>query len=72
MVEVPIRVIYNDKVSGVHPLYDTLRFFRAVAMSLTRCRCGHRVAPSPPFVLPTPTPRVSEPAPVYHLASATV
>jgi glycosyltransferase involved in cell wall biosynthesis len=71
VVEVPIRVIYNDKVSGVHPLYDTLRFFRAVAMSLTRCRCGHRVAPSPPFVLPTAAPRKSESKPVYQLASAT-
>lgn len=70
VVEVPIRVIYNDKVSGVHPLYDTLRFFRAVAMSLSRCRCGHRVAPSPPFVLPVPAPRVSEQTPVYALASA--
>ncbi|HEX3135112.1 MAG TPA: glycosyltransferase family 2 protein [Planctomycetota bacterium] len=70
VVEVPIRVIYNDKVSGVHPLYDTLRFFRAVAMSLTRCRCGHRLAPSPPFVLPTTAPRMSDPAPVFRLASA--
>jgi glycosyltransferase involved in cell wall biosynthesis len=52
VVEVPITVIYNDKVSGVHPLFDTLRFFRAVAMSLTRCRCGRRLAPSPPFLLP--------------------
>lgn len=70
VVEVPIRVIYNDKVSGVHPLYDTLRFFRAVAMSLTRCRCGHRVAPSPPFALPVALPRVSEPEPAYALAAA--
>jgi glycosyltransferase involved in cell wall biosynthesis len=51
VVEVPIRVIYNEKVSGVHPLFDTLRFFRAVAMSLSRCRCGRRLAASPPFVL---------------------
>ncbi|MBA3699075.1 MAG: glycosyltransferase family 2 protein [Planctomycetes bacterium] len=70
VVEVPIRVIYNDKVSGVHPVYDTLRFFRAVAMSLSRCRCGHRLAPSPPFVLPVAAPRVSEPEPAYALASA--
>lgn len=70
VVEVPIRVIYNDKVSGVHPLYDTLRFFRAVVMSLSRCRCGHRLAPSPPFVLPTPAPRVSGAEPMYQLASA--
>lgn len=76
VVEVPIRVIYNDKVSGVHPLYDTLRFFRAVAMSLTRCRCGRRIAPRPPFVLsgalaanpPVPVhPSVETPA--YDLAA---
>src|ERR1043165_1452289 len=71
VVEVPIRVIYNDKISGVHPLFDTLRFFRAVAMSLTRCRCGRRLAPSPPFVLSTTAPRHAGPAPVYALASAT-
>lgn len=51
VVEVPIRVIYNDKVSGVHPLFDTLRFFRAVALSLTRCRCGRRSATRPAFQL---------------------
>ena len=51
VVEVPIRVIYNDKVSGVHPLFDTLRFFRAVALSLTRCRCGRRIVTRPAFQL---------------------
>jgi glycosyltransferase involved in cell wall biosynthesis len=71
VVEVPIRVIYNDKVSGVHPVYDTLRFFRAVAMSLTRCRCGHRLAPSPPFVLPAGAPSGDRTQPLYTLASAT-
>lgn len=70
VVEVPIRVIYNDKISGVHPVYDTLRFFRAVAMSLTRCRCGRRLAASPPFVLPVAAPRTNESAPVYALAAA--
>jgi glycosyltransferase involved in cell wall biosynthesis len=34
LVETPITVIYNDKKSGVHPVYDTLRFFRAVYRSL--------------------------------------
>ena len=52
VVEVPITVIYNDKISGVHPLFDTLRFFRAVLISASRCRGGTRLAPSPPFVLP--------------------
>lgn len=33
VVETPITVIYNDKKSGVHPVYDTLRFFRAVYRS---------------------------------------
>jgi glycosyltransferase involved in cell wall biosynthesis len=70
VVEVPIRVIYNDKISGVHPVYDTLRFFRAVAMSLTRCRCGRRLAASPPFVLPMTVPRLHAPVPVYALAAA--
>jgi glycosyltransferase involved in cell wall biosynthesis len=64
--EVPITVIYNDKVSGVHPLFDTLRFFRAVGMSLTRCRGGRRLAPSPPFVLP---PREAGAEPAYRLAA---
>lgn len=72
VVEVPIRVIYNDKVSGVHPLFDTLRFFRAVAMSLTRCRCGRRLAPSPPFLLAAaprqPVPQTRE-TPAYGLAA---
>ncbi len=64
--EVPITVIYNDKVSGVHPLFDTLRFFRAVGMSLTRCRGGRRLAPSAPFVLPV---RASRAEPAYRLAA---
>lgn len=34
LVETPITVIYNDKKSGVHPFYDTVRFFRAVYRSL--------------------------------------
>nr|MBA3936411.1 glycosyltransferase family 2 protein [Planctomycetota bacterium] len=58
--EVPITVIYNDKVSGVHPLYDTLRFFRAVAVSLMRCRGNRRLGPAPkrhePLTLATPEP----------------
>lgn len=34
VVETPITAIYNDKKSGVHPVYDTVRFFRAVLRSL--------------------------------------
>jgi glycosyltransferase involved in cell wall biosynthesis len=75
LVEVPISVIYNDKVSGVHPLYDTLRFFRAVAMSVTRCRVGHRLAPYPAMSTPAPAALTLEPAaqaaaPVAGLAAA--
>ncbi len=62
LVEVPISVIYNDKVSGVHPLYDTLRFFRAVAMSITRCRGSHRLAPYPAMSTPAPAAPLREPA----------
>ncbi len=36
--EVPISVIYNDKRSGVHPVYDTARFVRAVARSVVSSR----------------------------------
>ena len=60
----PVSVIYHDKVSGVHPVFDTLRFFRAVVRSLARCRCGHRLAPGPrrpgadlmPAAIPLPAP----------------
>jgi glycosyltransferase involved in cell wall biosynthesis len=77
IIEVPITVIYNDKVSGVHPVYDTLRFFRAVALSMTRCRGGRRLAPMPRPAVPTPPPApaavarsLDEPAPAleYHFA----
>lgn len=34
ITETPITAIYNDKKSGVHPVYDTYRFFRAVLRSL--------------------------------------
>jgi glycosyltransferase involved in cell wall biosynthesis len=52
VVEVPITVIYNDKISGVHPLYDTMRFFRAVFMSFLRCRGSRHFAASAPFIVP--------------------
>lgn len=38
LIEVPIRVIYNDKRSGLHPLFDTVRFFRAILNSAMRNR----------------------------------
>jgi glycosyltransferase involved in cell wall biosynthesis len=38
LVEVPITVIYLDKRSGVHPLWDTLRFFYAVGMAVVHVR----------------------------------
>ncbi len=45
VVETPITAIYNDKISGVHPVYDTLRFFRAIftswrASPRARAYCG--------------------------------
>ena len=67
VVEVPITVIYNDKKSGVHPLFDTLRFFRAVLLSLMRCRGNRRLAPSPPFILPT---KIKPPTSVHHEQAA--
>lgn len=36
--EVPITVIYNDKVSGLHPVWDTLRFFQAAVFAWFRAR----------------------------------
>jgi glycosyltransferase involved in cell wall biosynthesis len=70
LVEVPISVIYNDKVSGVHPLYDTLRFFRAVAMSITRCRGGHRLAPYPAMSTPAPAAPLAPAPPAAPTAPA--
>lgn len=34
IAEVPITAIYNDKKSGLHPVYDSLRFLRALLTSL--------------------------------------
>jgi len=33
IVETPVTAIYNDKKSGVHPVFDTYRFFRAIVRS---------------------------------------
>ncbi|HYE05323.1 MAG TPA: glycosyltransferase family 2 protein [Planctomycetota bacterium] len=44
IAEVPITVIYNDKKSGMHPFYDTVRFFRAVGISVLRGRGDLAVA----------------------------
>jgi len=40
--EVPITVIYHDKRSGVHPLWDSLRFFLAIAVALGNSRARLR------------------------------
>ncbi|MBA3709495.1 MAG: glycosyltransferase family 2 protein [Planctomycetes bacterium] len=48
VTEVPITVIYNDKRSGVHPLYDTLRFVRALVVAFINCRSRLRRMPSAP------------------------
>lgn len=49
VAEVPIHAIYNDKRSGLHPVFDTLRFFRALVIGAARIR-PHR--PSIPRTLP--------------------
>jgi glycosyltransferase involved in cell wall biosynthesis len=38
IAEVPITVIYHDKRSGVHPLWDTARFFWAVGVAAANSR----------------------------------
>lgn len=53
VVETPITAIYNDKKSGVHPVYDTARFFRAVLRSLIASPRAERACASLP-----PTPAV--------------
>jgi len=53
--EVPITVIYHDKRSGVHPLWDSLRFFLAIAVALGNSRPRlrrHRAAALPVGSLP--------------------
>lgn len=70
IAEVPISVIYNDKVSGVHPVFDTLRFFRAVALSATRCRGGKRLAPLPAMAVPGDARPRAAAAQEYRLAPA--
>ncbi len=54
IVEIPITAIYNDKKSGVHPVYDTYRFFRAILRSVLK---GPRnvQSPSRPSTLTTTT-----------------
>jgi len=44
IVEIPITAIYNDKKSGVHPVFDTYRFFRAILRSVLK---GPRSGPPP-------------------------
>jgi len=46
VTEVPVTVIYNGKRSGVHPLFDSLRFVRAVLCSAARIR-GRRMLDRP-------------------------
>jgi glycosyltransferase involved in cell wall biosynthesis len=49
VVEIPITAIYNDKKSGVHPVFDTYRFFRAIWRSMMASSRGthHLAAISP-------------------------
>jgi glycosyltransferase involved in cell wall biosynthesis len=46
IAEVPITVIYNEKRSGVHPVFDTARFFFAVARGA--CNSRSRLRPFRP------------------------
>ncbi len=46
IAEIPVTVIYNDKKSGVHPLFDTYRFFRAVGISMLRARGAFTFEPA--------------------------
>ena len=54
VVETPITAIYNDKKSGVHPVYDTLRFFRAVLRSLLLSPRAERAREAAVRPLPAP------------------
>jgi glycosyltransferase involved in cell wall biosynthesis len=63
IAEVPVTVIYNDKRSGMHPLFDSLRFLRAVLVAFINSRSRLRarpqaaVAAEPRFAdLPVPVP----------------
>jgi len=54
VVETPITAIYNDKKSGVHPIYDTARFFRAVLRSLLAAPRAERARDAAARPLPPP------------------
>lgn len=54
VVETPITAIYNDKKSGVHPVYDTVRFFRAVLRSLLLSPRAERARDAAVRPLPAP------------------
>jgi len=57
VVETPISVIYNDKRSGLHPLWDTLRFLRAVARSIVGApRARRRLRRNAPLLVPHADP----------------
>ncbi len=60
ITEVPISVIYHDKRSGVHPVWDTARFFWAVFVATANSRV--RLAAWRPERLPAlpPTPPLPE------------
>ncbi|MBA2482230.1 MAG: glycosyltransferase family 2 protein [Planctomycetes bacterium] len=55
VAEVPVTVIYNDKISGMHPLFDSLRFVRALVVafvnSRSRLRTRHRPVEAEPRAL---------------------
>jgi glycosyltransferase involved in cell wall biosynthesis len=61
IAEVPITVIYNDKRSGVHPLFDTWRFFLAVARGACNSRARLRRFRREEVVCPTAAARGDAP-----------
>lgn len=75
IAEVPITVIYHDKRSGVHPLWDTARFFWAVAVAAANSRPRLRPwrperLPAPPRALPAPTSATAPAAPALALTAS--
>jgi glycosyltransferase involved in cell wall biosynthesis len=69
IAEIPISVIYNGKRSGVHPLFDSVRFLRAVAVSLCNSRPRLRRWRAPVVEAPAaPKPSRAHAVPIFAMA----